>query len=639
MAGLVITLMNCHVSGGCNLRTDELSRLNNMLVLRKDMFDYFGLLHFSADDLLQLEDVELSLLRSIALCDGKKAISRGPRYYGINNVHDAFEIDNLCTDLASRLYNKSDMSSRKTLFSAFENRINAGLRLYYSYFEKSLSEGLDVGVFFKLRQRILADYSAIIDVMHGRVPVLDLTYYESFVDDGLNLETRVIEMDHKYLLLSRMKDIWSEGTDIKSVCAPMLGGVEIPFMMEVCFNKFNDYLDAKRLVPLCFHIIYGEHDNKRYGDIIRDESLSDSKKLCGVFPAELHNQIRGGNLLVLDDNTGTGETLRNLKKFFSKFYSDVNFGFIELSWKYLEDIKSGKRAGLLFDVKDIRHPTFRNYRHHNILDRLRSCIKSEDIRGYVTTLKKLGMQNGFVCDTDCLLHQGKNYSDKNNITFMDAEIRRAAQLSYDIETSDSNFILSCDIMDGKIRYLEQYDPFEIADLIMNYRTVNIIDIDRHLGKEYNEDIIKYLCALKRCRVGGGVRSKEDIRKLFSLGADKVIVTTCASSDLLSAFPSDKLVVGIDSIDRRTGRHNDVLAKIKRLLPYCSEVQYICVETDGKMKGGDVARGLEYARSCPKPFSVVGGITHLHELHKLKDNGVSAVVGRAIFENMFGDKYV
>jgi phosphoribosyl-ATP pyrophosphohydrolase/phosphoribosyl-AMP cyclohydrolase len=172
---------------------------------------------------------------------------------------------------------------------------------------------------------------------------------------------------------------------------------------------------------------------------------------------------------------------------------------------------------------------------------------------------------------------------------------------------------------------------------MNFDKVNIIDLDRHYGKNYNEEIISTLCSMKECRVGGGVRKSEDIEKLFSLGAYKVIITTCATPELLRDFPNNRIVVGIDSIDRRTGLPNDVPERMKILEPYASDFQYICVETDGKMKGGDLKRGIEYAKLTDKPYAVVGGITYPHEIDSLRNKGIYAVVGRAIFENLFGDK--
>jgi len=612
------------------------------LVLGKDCFDYLGLLYLSPNKILSF-DKKIDRLNRILTIGEERVLSRNREFYTNMSLSDIFSLDEFIYDLYHELVvekgKHEETTFLKTIFSVLEQRINIGLKLYYSHFESGIkNNGIDIEEHDIIKRRLENDYASLISIMHGQIPEeLDKTLFRNKINNGFSIEGRLIEMDNKYLLFSRMRDLWLQEDELNKVCSPMLGGIQIPFMLEATYNFLNNLFDKEVAIPECFHIIYGEHDNIEYGKIVRDKNLTLEQKLKSIRPKNLGSVFEGDRIVILDDNTGTGETLRNLRKLFKEVYGQVDFGFIELSWKYLDDINSGKRAGKCFSVDEVKYPTFRNYRHHTILDSLVSAINKSDPEEYYRKLKGLGFQNGYVSDTECLFNQGHNYARKNNITFAEPSIQILTELSYELETSYTNFILSLDIMNSRIRYLEQHNPFEIADLVMNFKKVNIIDLDRHYGKVYNEELIKILCSMKDCRVGGGVRTPEDIEKLLSLGAYKVIITTCATPKLLENFPQEKIVVGVDSIDRRTNLPNDVPKRMRILDPYASDFQYICVETDGKMKGGDLERGIEYAKLTNKPYAIVGGITFPHEIVSLREKGIYAVVGRAIFENLFGDK--
>ncbi|MDR1988210.1 MAG: hypothetical protein LBQ24_05810 [Candidatus Peribacteria bacterium] len=55
--------------------------------------------------------------------------------------------------------------------------------------------------------------------------------------------------------------------------------------------------------------------------------------------------------------------------------------------------------------------------------------------------------------------------------------------------------------------------------------------------------------------------------------------TYASPELLECFSSEKILVGLDSIDRKTNKKVDIYKKISLFERYCSEFNFVSVEND------------------------------------------------------------
>jgi len=191
-----------------------------------------------------------------------------------------------------------------------------------------------------------------------------------------------------------------------------------------------------------------------------------------------------------------------------------------------------------------------------------------------------------------------------------------------------------DIMNKKIRYLEKYPIEKAISIVRDYPKVNIIDLDRFYGNNQSLEIISEIMKVKKVRVGGGVRTKEEIQMLLDMGAEKVIIGTHATPELLKDFDPQKIIVGLDSIDRRTNTVVNIPEKIRLFEPYCSEFNYVSVQHDGKALGGDVDNAIRYSKLTKNIFNCVGGISSKEEMNRLKNYNVGCTIGRKLQEGYF-----
>jgi len=418
--------------------------------------------------------------------------------------------------------------------------------------------------------------------------------------EGLT-ESRFIEADNKWILYDTIKNFPKTDHIINLLHGAILVG---PFFKAI---KQINYTP----------VLFGMHDQKSQ-ELIKSGIVKDTNNI--ILHEDFNNLPK--EITIIDDNIGTGKTLGVLQATFSFLGKRVRVGSIEMSWTYYDQVKTGVRESEIFNIESIDFPTFRDTRHHTIAERLIDALRKSG-NEYLKELKSLGFHNQFISDDILLFNRGKSIAEQYNLKFK----------SYLDKTT--NFILSMDLMNRCIRYLEKEPINKAVNIIRDYETINIIDIDRYQGKEPNFDLIKKILRIKKCRVGGGIKTKKDIKQLLDLGAQKVIVGTHAQEELLRDFPKDKIIVALDSIDRKTGKRRNVPFLIKRLKNYCDEFQYVCVETDGKMKGGDIKNAIKYSKLTKNKFNCVGGICSKKEMLILKKHDIGCVIGRALQDGYFG----
>ena len=176
--------------------------------------------------------------------------------------------------------------------------------------------------------------------------------------------------------------------------------------------------------------------------------------------------------------------------------------------------------------------------------------------------------------------------------------------------------------------------------------IHMIDLDAALGTGTNESLIEMLAASLSVpvQVGGGVRSEERIRRLFKIGAERVIIGTRAIKDKsfveqVSRDYTDSIVVAIDAVEEevmiegwQTGSGRDLLAVVKDLemLPIWGFL-YTNVAVEGRLEGIDPKPIQTLVRSTDKPVMVSGGITNMTDLEMLYElDAHSAIVGMALY---------
>ena len=125
-------------------------------------------------------------------------------------------------------------------------------------------------------------------------------------------------------------------------------------------------------------------------------------------------------------------------------------------------------------------------------------------------------------------------------------------------------IPSIDLMNGKAvqlvqgreKKLEVENVLDLAKEFSKYGEIAVIDLDSALGnvvnkgiktnnlKKDNLELIKQICKIADCRVGGGIRTLEKARELLKVGAKKIIIGTKANKQFLKQLPKDRIIVAI-----------------------------------------------------------------------------------------------
>jgi phosphoribosylformimino-5-aminoimidazole carboxamide ribotide isomerase len=212
-------------------------------------------------------------------------------------------------------------------------------------------------------------------------------------------------------------------------------------------------------------------------------------------------------------------------------------------------------------------------------------------------------------------------------------------------------IIPCiDLMGGKVvqlvqgreKALEGGTPLEMIARFARFPEIQVIDLDAAMDQGSNNDLVELIASSARARVGGGVRSAERARSLIEQGAHRVIVGTAAFQrelleEIAAAVGPERLIIALDS------RGGKVVVKgwqeatefsaeevIRQLEPYCSG--YLCtyVDKEGLMQGTDLDWFRRLRAATKHELTAAGGITTLEEIRELKELGIHAALGMAIY---------
>ena len=222
-------------------------------------------------------------------------------------------------------------------------------------------------------------------------------------------------------------------------------------------------------------------------------------------------------------------------------------------------------------------------------------------------------------------------------------------------------IPAIDLLDGRCVRLYQGDyeqsqvfnenPLEVALQFQNQGAtrLHVVDLDgAKEGNSVNLDVISEIVKNLTIpvQVGGGLRNKESIERLFNLGVERAIVGTVAVENpelvkqLCEEFPQ-KIAIGIDArngkvatkgwLETSTVEATDLAQQIS---DKAAAIIYTDISRDGTLVGPNMEALREVAEISPVPVIASGGISSLTDLlgllsvESLGVNGV--IVGKAIY---------
>lgn len=206
-------------------------------------------------------------------------------------------------------------------------------------------------------------------------------------------------------------------------------------------------------------------------------------------------------------------------------------------------------------------------------------------------------------------------------------------------------IPSIDLMDGKAvqlkqgkeKVLEKENVLELAKYYSRFGEISVIDLDAAMNKGNNEALIKEICKIAHCRVGGGIRDIDKARRILANGAKQIIIGTAANEEFLSKLPKERVIVAIDSKQGKItveGWTTQVNASpeeyVKRFDNFCAGYLYTIVDKEGMMQGTDIEAIKKIRALTNKTLIAAGGISSVYEIKTLVKMNVSTQLGMCIY---------
>lgn len=200
---------------------------------------------------------------------------------------------------------------------------------------------------------------------------------------------------------------------------------------------------------------------------------------------------------------------------------------------------------------------------------------------------------------------------------------------------------------GLVKTVKFKDPKYVGDPLNAVRIYNekavdelmVIDIDAtREGKEPNFDMIKKLAA--ECRMplcyGGGVKTVEHARKIISLGAEKVAISSLALqkpeiiADISRAIGRQSVVVVLDVKAKKLFggydiyTHNGKKSTGKNPVKFAAQLEEMgigelvinSIDKDGTMQGYDLKLADKIRAVTSMPMTILGGAGSLDDIQKL-----------------------
>ncbi len=141
-----------------------------------------------------------------------------------------------------------------------------------------------------------------------------------------------------------------------------------------------------------------------------------------------------------------------------------------------------------------------------------------------------------------------------------------------------------------------------------------------------------------CRVGGGIRDVETAIRWLNAGAEKIILGTAATPEILSQLPRKRVIAALDAVEGEVVTHGwttktgaSVEERMAELRDLVGGFLVTFVEREGRMQGTDMeaTRHLAQATGDAK-LTVAGGFTTPEDIAMADAAGADAQVGMALY---------
>ncbi|MEM7197319.1 MAG: 1-(5-phosphoribosyl)-5-[(5-phosphoribosylamino)methylideneamino]imidazole-4-carboxamide isomerase [Pseudomonadota bacterium] len=195
------------------------------------------------------------------------------------------------------------------------------------------------------------------------------------------------------------------------------------------------------------------------------------------------------------------------------------------------------------------------------------------------------------------------------------------------------------------------DPAAQAVIFQNQGAtwLHLVDLDGARGSVQENG--KAITAIRDAysgaiQLGGGIRSLDDIARVFDHGIDRVILGTAAIEDpdfartACQKYPK-KIAIGLDARGQAlaiAGWEKDTTLTLQAAFqkfhwPELAAIIYTDIHVDGTGQGAQIARTAELARTTNVPVIASGGVASTADIVTARATGVISgiICGRALYD--------
>jgi phosphoribosylformimino-5-aminoimidazole carboxamide ribotide isomerase len=233
-----------------------------------------------------------------------------------------------------------------------------------------------------------------------------------------------------------------------------------------------------------------------------------------------------------------------------------------------------------------------------------------------------------------------------------------------------NIIPAIDIIEGKCVRLSQGDyakqktynenPLEVAKSFEDHgiEQLHLVDLDgAKSAKVVNWKVLESIANNTNLKIdfGGGVKSDEDIKKVFESGANQITAGSISVKspekvfEWMSTYGVERIILGADVRNNKIAINGWKEESEIELFPFLEKFtnrgieHVICtdISKDGMMAGSSIQLYMEIMKRFPRLKLVAsGGVSSMQEIHDLQAlNLYGAIVGKAIYEGQIGLKEI
>ena len=198
------------------------------------------------------------------------------------------------------------------------------------------------------------------------------------------------------------------------------------------------------------------------------------------------------------------------------------------------------------------------------------------------------------------------------------------------------------------------DPINAVKIFNDKEVDELVFLDIDASKQNRKPDFEYIKSISsECFMplayGGGVRTLDDIKKLFYLGVEKVILNTAPLIDIniikdaSEIYGSQSIVVSVDVKKNIFGKykifsHSNIKHKNENLIDFCLKIQDVgageliinSVDNDGVMNGLDYNLLEMINTKLTIPIVIAGGAGNLNHLKQAADTGASGIGVGSLF---------